>query len=409
MLGSSLNYMPYAIVIGAGVVGAATAHALTVAGAQVVVLEGGQVAAGCSAATFAVDITRVKTPPALFDLAQASVAEHARLQRADADQAWVHPTATLEWEETQADRQRLRERIRRLHRCGYPAEWLAPQRVRAVEPALAMPPQGSDEEPTEVAFYPEGGWYDPPAFVRALLRRAKRQGASVHVNDSVIGMTVDDGRITEVCTASGQRLTADVVVNCAGPQAAGIAALAGAELSVRQIAGMVAITTPVHTGLQTILAAPDLNARPHLGGRVMLHSWLIDRELEDTPASRRRALAEELLRRAGTLIPMLSQATVEASRVGLRPVPPDGLPIVGFPSEVANLYTVVSHSAIHLAPILGVLAARELTGDRQHRLDPFRPTRFRPGADRPQAVDESTRTMLARIEASNGCETADVR
>ncbi|MDP8978861.1 MAG: NAD(P)-binding protein [Actinomycetota bacterium] len=44
-------------------VGAATACALTEAGARVAVLDGGRVAGGTSAATFAVDVTRVKTPP----------------------------------------------------------------------------------------------------------------------------------------------------------------------------------------------------------------------------------------------------------------------------------------------------------------------------------------------------------
>jgi glycine/D-amino acid oxidase-like deaminating enzyme len=54
--------MPDMVVNGAGVVGAATAHALTQAGVSVTVLEAEEIAGGVSAATFAMDISRLKPP-----------------------------------------------------------------------------------------------------------------------------------------------------------------------------------------------------------------------------------------------------------------------------------------------------------------------------------------------------------
>jgi glycine/D-amino acid oxidase-like deaminating enzyme len=385
------------------VVGAATAHALTEAGARVVVLERGQVGAGTSSATFAVDITRVKTPRALFDLSLAGGREHEALQRDSVDDTWLHPAASLEWAGSERDRQRIRDRVDRLHVWGYRAQWLPPQRLQDVEPALSMP-----AEVAEVAFYPEGAWYEPTVLARALLTRAQQRHATVHVDDPLTSMTTANGRITEVATAGGLRLSADVVVNCAGPQAADVTALAGAELPLRRVPGLVVTTTPAPTGLQTILAAADLNLRPHRGGTVVLHSWTVDGELEAATAPERRALAERLLDRARTLLPGLARATVQSALVGVRPVPLDGLPVVGFMPGVENLYTVVSHSAAHLAPILGRLAASELTGFPQERLDSFRPTRFLPGNDGVESLDENTRTMLTRINATPGQERDDV-
>lgn len=106
--------MPDVVVVGAGVVGAATAYALTEAGARVTVLDGGQVAGGTSGATFAVDITRVKTPRALFDLSVASAREHTSLQRGGPmDGGGTRPRRSSGARE-EDERQRVRDRVRRL-------------------------------------------------------------------------------------------------------------------------------------------------------------------------------------------------------------------------------------------------------------------------------------------------------
>ncbi len=390
--------------IGAGVVGAATAYALTEAGAQVTVLDGGQVAAGTSAATFAVDITWTKTPRTLFELSLASAREHASLQRRWTSSRWLHQAASFEWERTERDRQRVRDRVRRLHTWGYPAQWMSSQEVGDVEPALTLP----TGEAVEVAYYSDGAWYEPPVFARALLERAQQRCASVHANDPVTAMATGNGRITEVTTAAGRRVSADVVVNCAGPQAADIAALGGAELPLRQVPGLVVTTTPAPTGLRTILCAADLNVRPHRGDRVVLHSWMADGELGERPEpARRLALAQRLLHRAQALLPGLAPAVVQSALVGVRPVPLDGLPVVGFLPDVDNLYVVVSHSAVHLAPVLGRLAASEISGVRLERLDPFRATRFCPGDQERDILDDNTRTMLSRISPPNAQEPSN--
>ena len=48
------------------------------------------------------------------------------------------------------------------------------------------------------------------------------------------------------------------------------------------------------------------------------------------------------------------------TRVGVRPMPADGEPIVGPVAEVPGLYLAVMHSAVTLAPAVGRLVAREL-------------------------------------------------
>ena len=66
-------------------------------------------------------------------------------------------------------------------------------------------------------------------------------------------------------------------------------------------------------------------------------------------------------------------------RICVRPLPVDGLPIVGWLPTLPNAYLMVTHSGMTLGALLGRLATAELLGARQPVLDPYRPERFPPG------------------------------
>lgn len=388
------------VVIGAGVVGAATAHALAQAGAAVEVLEAREIAGGVSAATFAMDISRLKTPRALFDLSVHGAWEHERLRHDDTDAGWLHPAWTLEWTSSVEARARIEQQVSRLQAWGYPAEWLSAESACEIEPAL----RPSALEGQQAALYRGGAWYEPRVLAQTLLDRARRLGATVHAHEPVTAFKTAGARISEITTAAGRQISADVIVNCAGPQAAEIAALAGVELPLARIPGLVAVTTPtVGPGLRTIIAAEDLHARPHGGGRVLVHSWRLDAELSSEPPWNIENLARRLLEKARSVLSGLGNTTVQAAAVGVRPIPTDGLPIVGLLPGLENLYTVVAHSAVHLAPMLGRLAAQDLTADHHDddALKLFRPARLWATDQEAELVDESTRTMLAEMSTAH--------
>jgi glycine/D-amino acid oxidase-like deaminating enzyme len=76
-------------------------------------------------------------------------------------------------------------------------------------------------------------------------------------------------------------------------------------------------------------------------------------------------------------LPVLARARVEATRVGVRPMPRDEKPIVGALPGLEGFYVVVSHSGVTLGPLWGRIATAELL-DRalDARLAPYRPARF---------------------------------
>jgi glycine/D-amino acid oxidase-like deaminating enzyme len=59
----------------------------------------------------------------------------------------------------------------------------------------------------------------------------------------------------------------------------------------------------------------------------------------------------------------------------VRPMPKDGLPVVGYLQQ--GLYTLVTHSGITLGPLLSALAAGEIDENIScDLLSPYRPSRF---------------------------------
>jgi len=84
----------------------------------------------------------------------------------------------------------------------------------------------------------------------------------------------------------------------------------------------------------------------------------------------------ELLERARCLVPSLHGVPIEAFRMGIRPVPRDGYPIVGFDPNVHGLYYAVTHSGITLSAGLGNLVADDLVTATSDVLDAYRPERF---------------------------------
>ena len=79
------------------------------------------------------------------------------------------------------------------------------------------------------------------------------------------------------------------------------------------------------------------------------------------------------------IILVLAAQLVEAESVSLaqRPVPEDGLPVLGPVPGVAGLWLAVLHSGVTLGPVAGELLAAEVTGKgEQPLLAAFRPARL---------------------------------
>ncbi|HEY4911710.1 MAG TPA: FAD-binding oxidoreductase, partial [Methylomirabilota bacterium] len=181
-------------------------------------------------------------------------------------------------------------------------------------------------------------------------------------------------RVRGVTTATGGRLEADVVVDCAGPATDEVARLAGVEIPIDRVPGRLIYTTPVPSTLRRPIHAPGVHFRPDGGGRIVLaefgHDQVWRQSEEPWPA-------EQSLAAVAAHFPVLAGARVEAIRFGVRPMPKDERPMVGGIPGLDGFFIVASHSGVTLGPLWGRIAAAEiLDGVPDPRLVPYRPARF---------------------------------
>ena len=87
--------------------------------------------------------------------------------------------------------------------------------------------------------------------------------------------------------------------------------------------------------------------------------------------------ANMIMDSATKFLPALSEAKATPLPIGYRPMPLDGLPVIGFTDEIPNLYLAMMHSGVTLAPIIGELSTIEIIdGVKVDLLEYFRVERF---------------------------------
>lgn len=364
-------------VVGAGIIGASVAFRLAQSGAdRVWVIDGARPGTGTTSASFAWVNANEKTPRDYFELNRAGLEEHFRLRdELPGGAPWLNPGGNLEYAGDEAALKKLHDRVERLRSWGYGAEWYQASRVNEVmEPSVAFP-----SPDTPVAFFPEEAWADGPRLANALVEFACRSGAETRFGVAVEAIETRSGRVAAVRIRGGESLPVDAVVNAAGPGADRVAAMLGLPLPLETSEGLLLRLAVEGTPLRRILHSEGANIRPDGPGRVLVHHGSIDRELEDAIKTK-GSLGSELLERARLVIPALENAKIEDARVGVRPMPEDGLSCVGAVSPVPGYYEAVTHSGVTLGPLVGRLLAREvLTGEVDPLIAPFRPDRFARG------------------------------
>jgi glycine/D-amino acid oxidase-like deaminating enzyme len=363
------------VVIGAGAVGSVVAYRLAQAGAHVTIVEKHYPGGGTSGNSFAWLNSFSKTPREYHRLNARSIREHRDLQD-ELDGDWAKFNGGISWEDdgdTTRVRQ-LRDKVRQLHQWGYRIESLTPQQVmNEIEPDLFI-----DSERVEEVFYaPSEGWLDGVALSHSATRAAIRRYGATLRNDRVVGLKLNQDAIDSVELASGESIPADAVINAAGPFADDIAAFAGVELPMTRQPGLLVTTKPAPVDITSVVHAPDVYLHADGGSRYLLQREGFDGLAErDEPVDLENDLIQKANESAGRVVPNMKGIELESIRIGVRPMPKDGHPIIGFDPTVGGLYHTVMHSGITLSAIVGTLVTEDLLGLEPPELSLFRPQRF---------------------------------
>jgi len=99
--------------------------------------------------------------------------------------------------------------------------------------------------------------------------------------------------------------------------------------------------------------------------------------LDDTMENQPAAIALRTARTIQDELHGVVSIHPERACIGLRPMPADGIPIIGYLPNVGGVYVCAMHPGITLAAIAGRLASEEIIDDKtSSALCPCRPTRF---------------------------------
>ena len=354
---------PDAIVVGAGIVGAACAAALARDGMRVLVLESGVAALGTTAAGMGHLVVMDDSP------AQIALTGHSAALWAAQDET-MRTASELEWcgtiwvAEDDAQMDAVREKQRLYAQHGITSEVLDERSVREAEPNLRPGLAGGLRVPSDGVIY-------PPAAAIALLQEARRLGSVVRE-----GARVDE-IVANGVRCAGETLSADVVVNAAGAAAATLTV----GLPVVPRKGHLVITERhpgfcqhqiVELGYLTsahVMTGESVafNVQPRITGQVLIGS---SRELVGWDAAVNRRVVGRMIERACAFMPALAHLTAVRTWTGFRPATPDKLPLIGRWPEVPGLWIAAGHEGLGITTSLGTAAVlADLIAGREPAVD----------------------------------------
>ncbi len=231
-----------------------------------------------------------------------------------------------------------------------------------------MFPQLRAEDILGGSFCSTDGFVDPYSAMNGFMACAADHGATLWKNTSVTAITRDATGIAQVETTRGPVATRKVV-NCAGPWAASVAALAGIDLPVQPLRRMLVPSEPFdefpHSAPMIVDMSNGFHFRPEARG--FLLAW---NDPEETPGFKTdfdAAFVEKILTRAADRVPCFANLPVNPKRAwaGLYEMTPDHHPILGEAPGVPGFFLAngfSGHGVMH-APATGkILSDLILTG-----------------------------------------------
>ncbi|WP_136660175.1 FAD-binding oxidoreductase [Nitratireductor sp. XY-223] len=357
------NAKPRVAIVGGGIVGASIAYHLARRGAAVTLIDRGDPAEGATGRSFAWINAWSGTTEPYARLRHHALGEYRRLQQELGGALPLKWTGTLICRHDRAETER-RAGIQAA--AGYDVRLLDAAEIARLEPRLKKPP-------ALAAFAAGEGAAEPVETTRLLLRAARDAGAGVRCPETASALVVDGERVAGVRLSSGAVLEADVVVVASGTGSADLTAPLGINLPVEASPAIIAHYRCDAPLVNTVLIHPALEIRQVSTNLVAGAAEYIDATGENGP----EAVAQRMLLDIRNGFTDTASVTLDRVAVGVRPIPEDGLPIVGFAPQVKGLYLSVMHSGVTLAPAVGRFAAVEiLDGTAVRLLDICRPERF---------------------------------
>jgi D-hydroxyproline dehydrogenase subunit beta len=360
------------LIVGAGIVGAASAFELAKAGLRVTVVEERFTSAGATGQAMG-HVVVMDDSEAQFSLTHYSQTLWEELHeelpaRVEFERCGTIWVAVDDQEMAEIGRKCAFYRARGVH-----AEILDPQALHEAEPHLRAPLAGGLLVEGDSVIY-------PPAAASFLLEKAVALGASLEIGKAVISLEKGIARMADGTTLSAGRL-----INAAGQYSRKLTP----GIRVKPRKGHLVITDRypgtirhqlVELGYLKSAHSPTgdsvaFNVQPRMTGQLLIGS---SRQYDIEHDEVEPAILSRMLQRTFEYLPAL--ASYQGIRVwtGFRPATPDQLPLIGPWPEDPTLYIATGHEGLGITTSLatGKLICSEILGQAPAiSAEPYLPSR----------------------------------
>ncbi len=357
-----------AIVIGAGIVGAACAYELHRAGLKILTLEAFKAGCGTTGGSMG-HIVVMDDSEAQLNLTSLSRDLWKLLAEDHAAAIEYNPCGTIWIAADEEEMDAVHSKARNYEAHGIAVQVLDAQNLYALEPNLREGLVGGLKVVDDCVIYPP---YSSRLFLQQIelrenCRVSRLNAHQVHLED-------------------GSTLQADVIINACGAAAPQITP----ELTIQPRKGHLVITDryPGFCRHQLVelgylksahkmeKESVAFNIQPRSSGQYLVGS---SREFAGWNDEVNRSVLQNMLSRACSYMPKLKDLMAIRSWTGFRPATPDKLPLIGKWPEVAGLYIAAGHEGLGITSSLGTarLLADEILGRTPAiNPNPYRPTRI---------------------------------
>lgn len=373
-------------IIGGGLVGTSIAYYLSRTKKKVVLLERKSIGSGTARATFGLLVIQLFKYFGVVDsylrICRESLEMYMNLQEELKADFQYRQTGGLVVIKDKEDYKAKADLARTLQSKNVDVRILDRKQTMELAPAL------KPDDILGASFSPIEAELNPLLLADAFTRNAVKNGVEVFCDNPVTSIEMQGNRVHTVITPK-ERFHADYVVNAGGKWAGEVGKLVGVDIPMLLQRGQVLVTGVMEPlldiAVQHIPPAETDELGRHLVRsteiRQMMSGNLImggTREDHQTELAVTLEGITSIAKRAVDLVPAVRRARIIRAYSGVRNIPRDGLPVLGFVDEIEGWVNAVMHVGVTLAPISGKLIADLIDQGRPSlEIEDFAWSRFR--------------------------------